>query len=92
MRFIDGIITHHSSSIGHINHSLFWKNLAPSAAAGKGTGGVLKDGPLKEAIIASFGSLEALQKQFNATTAAIQGSGWGWIVRALFLRIGIDVI
>ncbi|KAF9483263.1 manganese superoxide dismutase [Pholiota conissans] len=64
---------------GHINHSLFWKNLAPSAAVNKGTGGVLKDGPLKAAIEKAFGSLENLQKQFNATTAAIQGSGWGWL-------------
>ncbi|KAG8215575.1 manganese superoxide dismutase [Butyriboletus roseoflavus] len=60
---------------GHINHSLFWTNLAPS----KGGGGVLKEGPLKAAIDATFGSLDALKKEFNATTAAIQGSGWGWL-------------
>lgn len=70
--------------IGHINHSLFWKNLAPSAAAGKGNGGVLKDGPLKKAIDEAFGSLENLKKEFNATTAAIQGSGWGWLVCLAF--------
>ncbi|KDR70748.1 hypothetical protein GALMADRAFT_103150 [Galerina marginata CBS 339.88] len=64
---------------GHINHSLFWKNLAPSAAASKGNGGVLRDGPLKTAIEQSFGSLDALKKEFNATTAGIQGSGWGWL-------------
>ncbi|TFK34300.1 manganese superoxide dismutase [Crucibulum laeve] len=64
---------------GHINHSLFWKNLAPAASEGKGHGGALKDGPLKAAIDQSFGSLDALKKDFNATTAGIQGSGWGWI-------------
>ncbi|KAF9044965.1 manganese superoxide dismutase [Panaeolus papilionaceus] len=64
---------------GHINHSLFWKNLAPSAAAGKGNGGVLKDGAFKDAIIRDFGSLEILIKEFNTTTAGIQGSGWGWL-------------
>ncbi|KAI0055365.1 manganese superoxide dismutase [Artomyces pyxidatus] len=64
---------------GHINHSLFWKNLAPSHSEGKGHGGVLKDGPLKEAILAKWGSLEKLKKEFNATTAGIQGSGWGWV-------------
>ncbi|KJA21342.1 hypothetical protein HYPSUDRAFT_42210 [Hypholoma sublateritium FD-334 SS-4] len=64
---------------GHINHSLFWKNLAPSAAVNKGTGGVLKDGPLKAAIEKAFGSLDNLKKQFNTTTAGIQGSGWGWL-------------
>ncbi|KAF8647251.1 hypothetical protein AX16_006819 [Volvariella volvacea WC 439] len=63
---------------GHINHSLFWKNLAPSSSKG-GNGGVLKDGPLKDAIIRAFGSVEAFKKEFNTTTAAIQGSGWGWL-------------
>ncbi|KIM65806.1 hypothetical protein SCLCIDRAFT_417715 [Scleroderma citrinum Foug A] len=64
---------------GHINHSLFWKNLAPSAAEQKGHGGALRDGPLKQAIVQAFGSVENMQKQFNTTTAAIQGSGWGWL-------------
>ncbi|KAJ3891139.1 manganese superoxide dismutase [Lentinula edodes] len=63
---------------GHINHSLFWQNLTAPSEKG-GNGGVLKDGPLKEAVIASFGSLENLQKEFNTTTAGIQGSGWGWL-------------
>jgi Fe-Mn family superoxide dismutase len=64
---------------GHINHSLFWKNLAPAASEGKGNGGQLKDGPLKTEIDATFGSLDAFKKQFNTTTAAVQGSGWGWL-------------
>ncbi|KAG6816059.1 hypothetical protein H0H87_008891 [Tephrocybe sp. NHM501043] len=64
---------------GHINHSLFWKNLAPAADQGKGNGGQLQAGPLSDAINASFGSLENLQKEFNAATLGIQGSGWGWL-------------
>ncbi|KAH9838041.1 manganese superoxide dismutase [Rhodofomes roseus] len=60
---------------GHINHSLFWNNLAPQ---GQG-GGELKAGPLKDAIDADFGGLDGLKKQLNAATAAIQGSGWGWL-------------
>ncbi|THU97158.1 manganese superoxide dismutase [Dendrothele bispora CBS 962.96] len=63
---------------GHINHSLFWKNLTPSPEKG-GNGGVLKDGALKKAIDSTFGSVDNLKKEFNATTAAIQGSGWGWL-------------
>ncbi|KAJ7029701.1 manganese superoxide dismutase [Mycena alexandri] len=63
---------------GHINHSLFWKNLAPSSGKG-GNGGVLKDGPLKKAIDEQFGSLDNLKKEFNAATLGIQGSGWGWL-------------
>jgi superoxide dismutase, Fe-Mn family len=27
---------------GHINHSLFWRNLAPANSEGKGNGGVLQ--------------------------------------------------
>ncbi|KIK61386.1 hypothetical protein GYMLUDRAFT_42974 [Collybiopsis luxurians FD-317 M1] len=60
---------------GHINHSLFWKNLAPAS----GDGGKLSDGPLKKAIEQDFGSVEAFKKEFNTKTAALQGSGWGWL-------------
>ncbi|EGO03034.1 hypothetical protein SERLA73DRAFT_131509 [Serpula lacrymans var. lacrymans S7.3] len=60
---------------GHINHSLFWTNLAPNNA----DGGKLTDGPLKSAIESDFGSVDAFKKKFNTTTAAIQGSGWGWL-------------
>ncbi|KAI0083126.1 manganese superoxide dismutase [Irpex rosettiformis] len=60
---------------GHINHSLFWKNLAPAS----GDGGKLVDGPFKTAVEKEFGGLEVLKKKLNAATAAIQGSGWGWL-------------
>ncbi|KAF5365472.1 hypothetical protein D9758_010845 [Tetrapyrgos nigripes] len=67
---------------GHINHSLFWANLAPSSSNGKGggVGGILKDGPLKDAIHRSFGGLDALKEKFNKIAAGIEGSGWGWVV------------
>ncbi|CDZ98769.1 manganese superoxide dismutase [Phaffia rhodozyma] len=60
---------------GHINHSLFWKNLAPYGSEEA----TLSEGPLKKAIEESFGSFEAFKKKFNADTAAVQGSGWGWL-------------
>lgn len=60
---------------GHINHSLFWKNLSPA----KEDGGKLPDGPLKEALIDDFGGVEEFKKKMNTLTAAIQGSGWGWL-------------
>ncbi|KAJ3887934.1 Mn superoxide dismutase [Lentinula edodes] len=60
---------------GHINHTLFWKNLAPAS----GDGGKLADGPLKTAIESDFGSVDNFKKVFSAKTAAIQGSGWGWL-------------
>jgi len=61
---------------GHINHSFFWKILAPTSSGG----GKLPEGKLKTALEKGFGSVEAFKKEFNAKTAAIQGSGWGWLV------------
>ena len=36
-------------------------------------------GELSDAIVRDFGSLEAFIEEFNNATAAIQGSGWGWL-------------
>ncbi len=60
---------------GHINHSIFWTNLAP---IGKG-GGEAPKGPLLQALQNNFGSLDAFIEKFSAQTVAIQGSGWGWL-------------
>jgi Fe-Mn family superoxide dismutase len=60
---------------GHVNHSIFWTNLAPTSNGG----GQLPTGDLKEAIEKEFGSLESFIERFNAQTAAVQGSGWGWL-------------
>ncbi len=65
---------------GHINHSLFWTNLAPPSTGG----GELEAGELKSAIERDFGSFEEFKKKFNAETAGIQGSGWGWLVGISF--------
>ncbi len=62
---------------GHINHSLFWKNLAPSKAQG---GKIVAGGQLEKAIVRDFGSVEEFKKAMTAKTGAIQGSGWGWLV------------
>jgi len=61
---------------GHINHSLFWKNLAPSSSP---SAKPPTSGPLFEQINKDFGSLDALKEEINTKTAAIQGSGWGWL-------------
>lgn len=60
---------------GHVNHTIFWTNLAP---VGKG-GGELPKGELTQAIQARFGSLETLIEKFSNMAVAIQGSGWGWL-------------
>ena len=57
---------------GHVNHTLFWENLGP------GKGGA-PTGDIGNAITAKWGSFDAFKKEFNATTAAVQGSGWGWL-------------
>lgn len=60
---------------GHINHSLFWKMLAPKSIGG----GAFPDGKLKSALETRWGSLEKFQDKFNAFLAPLQGSGWGWL-------------
>ena len=55
------------------NHSFYWNSLRPD-------GGGAPPAALKQAIEASFGSLDALKKEL-ATAAMTQfGSGWAWLV------------
>ncbi|KAK4538876.1 hypothetical protein RGQ29_032285 [Quercus rubra] len=60
---------------GHINHSIFWKNLAPIREGG----GEPSKASLGWAIDTQFGSLKALIQRVNAEGAALQGSGWVWL-------------
>lgn len=60
---------------GHINHSIFWTNLAPAGTAS----GAAPTGELAKAIDLQFGGLAKFQTTFAATTVAVQGSGWGWL-------------
>lgn len=60
---------------GHWNHSQFWAVMAPA-----GQGGAPSE-PLLAAINGSFGSLEAMQEQFNQAAAGRFGSGWAWLIR-----------
>eukprot|EP00210_Caulerpa_lentillifera_P006933 g6629.t1 len=58
---------------GHINHSIFWRNLCPPKNFRP------PEGQLVDAINQRFGSLEQFINTFNVQTAAVQGSGWGWL-------------
>ncbi|KAD7480295.1 hypothetical protein E3N88_03431 [Mikania micrantha] len=60
---------------GHVNHSIFWKNLAPPREGG----GEPPHGSLGWAIDQHFGSMEKLIAKMNAEGAAVQGSGWVWL-------------
>lgn len=60
---------------GHVNHSIFWTNLAPQSQGG----GEPPQGALADAINRDFGSLDQFIAEFSAKTVPIQGSGWGWL-------------
>lgn len=54
---------------GHVNHSIFWKNLSAS-------GGDKPTGELAAAIDEYFGSYDGFRAHFTANAMGIQGSGW----------------
>ena len=62
---------------GHLNHEFFWDSLAPVSNGG----GVLPaaGSDLHKMLTHSFGSVENFITFFSANTAAVQGSGWGWL-------------
>lgn len=59
---------------GYNNHELFWNNMK------KGGGGE-PSGELANAIKGAFGSFNDFKDRFSKDTVAIQGSGWGWLMR-----------
>lgn len=72
---------------GHVNHSLFWENLDNPRKRG---GHVDSGSEVIKEITRVWGSLENFQAEFAARTAAIQGSGYGWLVYNTTLKsIGI---
>lgn len=60
---------------GHINHAIFWTNLAPVSEGG----GQLEKGPLQAKIVEDFGSFELFKEQMSALGLGLQGSGWVWL-------------
>uniref|UniRef100_A0AC35TFX9 Superoxide dismutase n=1 Tax=Rhabditophanes sp. KR3021 TaxID=114890 RepID=A0AC35TFX9_9BILA len=56
---------------GHLNHSIFWTNLAKDGGE--------PSNELMEAVKRDFGTLENLQKTLSAKSIGVQGSGWGWL-------------
>ena len=56
---------------GHLLHSLFWANLAPS-----GKGGGKPTGTLGTTIEKEFGGFERFKKEFNLAATSVEGSGW----------------
>jgi Fe-Mn family superoxide dismutase len=62
---------------GHLNHEFFWDSLAPPNAGG----GAIPDAgsDLRTLIESEWGTIEDFQNHFNASSAVVQGSGWGWL-------------
>ena len=64
----------HNNAGGHINHSLFWRAMAPTA-------GALPTGPLAAAIKRDFGSVDQFKTRFDEAGTKLFGSGWVWLAR-----------
>jgi len=58
---------------GFCNHNFFWAIIAPGGASAP-------VGDLAAAIDDAFGSLEAMQEEFNKAAGTRFGSGWAWLV------------
>jgi Fe-Mn family superoxide dismutase len=56
---------------GHLLHSLFWGNLAPT-----GKGGGKPAGSLNTALEKEFGTFERFKKEFSQAAISVEGSGW----------------
>jgi Fe-Mn family superoxide dismutase len=59
---------------GHVNHTFFWKLLAPAKADNQPTG------KLAEAINAAFGDFDQFKAKIEAGGVGRFGSGWVWLV------------
>ena len=63
---------------GNFNHTFFWESLAPMSEGGGSRPDESSD--LHKMIKSTWGSIDKFIAYFNNETAAIQGSGWGWLV------------
>lgn len=63
---------------GHINHSLFWENLAP---VGTPEANTTAAPALVAEITKTWGSFGNFQAAFGKALLGLQGSGWGWLIK-----------
>lgn len=56
------------------NHSFYWNSMSPDA-------GGTPEGPIKDAIVKSFGSFANFKADFSASAGGHFGSGWAWLVQ-----------
>jgi Fe-Mn family superoxide dismutase len=55
------------------NHTFYWHCMKPG-------GGGDPSGPLADALVRDFGSVDAFRQEFKAAAVAQFGSGWAWLV------------
>jgi len=60
---------------GHILHTLYWHNMAPS-----GKGGGKPGGRLADLINQTFGSFEKFREEFTLAAKNVQGEGWAALI------------
>lgn len=72
---------------GHINHSLFWRNLAPASSLEASQPERVAP-TLTNEIARTWGGLDHFKDAFSAALLGIQGSGWGWLVREELVGAG----
>lgn len=60
---------------GHVNHTWFWKWMAPAGSGPKGP-----EGKLGAAIQNTFTSIDDFKKIFGEAGAKRFGSGWAWLI------------
>lgn len=56
------------------NHTFYWNSLSPD-------GGGEPEGPLYDAIVAKWDSIDNFKAEFNKSAAGNFGSGWTWLVK-----------
>ncbi|MGJ8642640.1 MAG: superoxide dismutase [Luteolibacter sp.] len=67
---------------GHVNHSFFWKVIAPGGASAP-------SGDLAAAIDAAFGSFDAFKEAFAKAGMTRFGSGWAWLCKKADGTVGV---
>ncbi|GAM90041.1 hypothetical protein ANO11243_080810 [Dothideomycetidae sp. 11243] len=75
---------------GHINHSLFWQNLAPPNTAATDARATAPE--LVNALAGRYKSLEGFRQAFQASMLSLQGSGWCWLVSDAADANHLDII
>ncbi len=60
-----------NSGGGYVNHKLFWEIMGP--------GGGHPSGPVVDAIVAKWGSIEKFKEEFSNVAGNVFGSGWAWL-------------